>query len=173
MRRRRPVLQPAVHVWRRRTCKTHLMHAIASTRPPSPPFSADYISSERFMNEMINAILYEAEHRFPGALPERRRAARGRCAVLAGKEGDTERVLHTFNALYESSKQIVLSSDRPPHEIRRSRSDSIAIQLGLSPRYPAPDLETRSRFSRRRPTPTGCPATTSLCSSLEDQVEYS
>ena len=98
--------------------KTHLMHAIgqdvlqhdSSTR-------LTYISSERFMNEMINALRYDRILEFR----ERYRSVDillvDDIQFVSGKEGTQTEFFHTFNALYDAQKQIVLSSDHPPHEI--------------------------------------------------------
>ncbi|HEU4695207.1 MAG TPA: chromosomal replication initiator protein DnaA, partial [Vicinamibacterales bacterium] len=98
--------------------KTHLMHAIGQyVLLHDPSLTLTYISSERFMNEMINAVRYDRILDFR----ERYRSVDvllvDDIQFVSGKEGTQTEFFHTFNALYDAQKQIVLSSDRPPHEI--------------------------------------------------------
>ena len=99
--------------------KTHLMHAIGHyVLSHLKTLKLTYISSERFMNEMINAVRYDRVLDFR----ERYRSVDvllvDDVQFLAGKEGTQTEFFHTFNALYDSQKQIVISSDCPPHKIR-------------------------------------------------------
>jgi chromosomal replication initiator protein len=125
--------------------KTHLMHAIGHyVLAHDRSFVLTYISSERFMNEMINAVRYDRLIDFR----ERYRSVDvllvDDVQFLAGKEGTQNEFFHTFNALYDSQKQIVLSSDCPPHEIEqleeRLRS---RFEWGLIADIQSPDLETK------------------------------
>src|SRR5439155_12325112 len=93
--------------------KTHLMHSVGHyvLQHESNP-KLTYISSERFMNEMINAVRYDRVIDFR----ERYRSVDvllvDDIQFLSGKEGTQTEFFHTFNALYDSQKQIVISSDR-------------------------------------------------------------
>jgi chromosomal replication initiator protein len=132
--------------------KTHLMHAIGHyVATYLANLKLTYISSERFMNEMINAVRYDRILDFR----ERYRSVDvllvDDVQFLAGKEGTQTEFFHTFNALYDSQKQIVISSDCPPHEIpqleERLRS---RFEWGLIADIQSPDLETKTAILKRK-----------------------
>jgi chromosomal replication initiator protein len=132
--------------------KTHLMHAIGQyVLQHNRNLRLTYISSERFMNEMINALRYERILDFR----ERYRSVDvllvDDIQFVSGKEGTQTEFFHTFNALYDAQKQIVLSSDHPPHEIpnleERLRS---RFEWGLIADVQVPDIETKIAILRRK-----------------------
>src|SRR5207245_923275 len=132
--------------------KTHLMHAVGHyVLQHDQNLTLTYISSERFMNEMINAVRYDRLIDFR----ERYRTVDvllvDDVQFLAGKEGTQNEFFHTFNALYDSQKQIVLSSDCPPHEIEqleeRLRS---RFEWGLIADIQSPDLETKVAILKKK-----------------------
>jgi chromosomal replication initiator protein len=132
--------------------KTHLMHAVGQyVLQQGSGLKLTYISSERFMNEMINAVRYDRILEFR----ERYRSVDvllvDDIQFVSGKEGTQTEFFHTFNALYDAQKQLVLSSDRPPHEIpaleERLRS---RFEWGLIADIQPPDLETKIAILKKK-----------------------
>jgi chromosomal replication initiator protein len=131
--------------------KTHLLHAVGHEMARlHPSLRMLYLSSERFTNELINAIRYDRTGEFRAKyrtidLPDRRHP------VHRGKERTQEEFFHTFNDLYESHKQIVVSSDCTPKEIpeleERLRS---RFEWGLVADIQPPDFETRVAILKRK-----------------------
>ena len=132
--------------------KTHLMHAIGHTiKARSPHMRVSYITSERFMNELINAIRFNKTPAFRDKYRSIDVLLMDDVQFMAGKERTQEEFFHTFNTLHNSQKQIIISSDCPPREIPtlEERLHS-RFEWGLIADLEPPDLETKVAILKRK-----------------------
>lgn len=152
--------------------KTHLMHAIGHyVKAQNQDSRICYISSEKFTNEFINGILSGNVEPFRNKYRSVDVLLIDDIQFLAKKEGTQEEFFHTFNALHECHKQIIISSDRPPKEIPfledRLRS---RFEWGLITDVQPPDLETRIAILRKKAIADNLDVSNEVLYYIADQV---
>jgi len=153
--------------------KTHLMHAIGHyVLDHNPSAKVVYLSSEKFTNEFINSIRDNKGAQFRDKYRNVDVLLIDDIQFLAGKESTQEEFFHTFNTLHEESKQIIISSDRPPKEIPtledRLRS---RFEWGLITDITPPDLETRIAILRKKAKADGLDIPNEVMLYIANQID--
>ncbi len=139
--------------------KTHLLHAVGQHRLELGPSSTVcYVTSEAFFNDFINSIRRKRMDDFKDRYRRVNLLLLDDVQFFEGKEQVLEEFFHTFNSLYEAGNQLVISSDRPPRELRtiedRLRS---RFEWGLTTDIQSPDVETRLAILRKNASATTTP----------------
>ncbi len=132
--------------------KTHLLYAIANEiEKNNPATDILYVKGEEFTNELVDAIAKESTSAFHAKYRQADVLLVDDIQFIGGKEQTQEEFFHTFNALYHAQKQIVLTSDRPPKEIK-TLEDRLRTRFewGLLADIQPPDFETRIAIIRRK-----------------------
>lgn len=153
--------------------KTHLLYAIGNEiRKSHPDYKVIYIKGEDFSNEIIQSILNKTTAQFRQKYRQTDVLLVDDIQFIGGKESTQEEFFHTFDALYDAKKQIVLSSDRPPKEIKvltdRLRS---RFEMGLLADIQAPDFETRMAIIKRKAEIIGLDLNDDLCAYIANKLK--
>jgi chromosomal replication initiator protein len=132
--------------------KTHLMQAVAhDILARAPATRITFVGTEQFTNEMVAAIQTRTNHEFRRRYRETDVLLVDDVHFLKGKEGTQEEFFHTFNALYEAGRQIILTSDRPPREIPGIEARLVSrFEWGMVADIDLPDLEHRTAILRHK-----------------------
>lgn len=153
--------------------KTHLLCAIGNEiRKSHPDYTVIYIKGEDFANEIIQSIMNKTTAQFRQKYRQTDVLLVDDVQFIGGKESTQEEFFHTFDALYDAKKQIVLTSDRPPKEIKvlteRLRS---RFEMGLLADIQAPDFETRVAIIKRKAEIIGLELSDDLCEYIANKLK--
>ena len=145
--------------------KTHLLYAIANgIRKTDPNINIVYIKGDQFTNELITAIGSGKNIEFRSKYRDADLFLIDDIQFIAGKDSTQEEFFHTFNALYENNKQIVMTSDRKPSDMltleKRLQS---RFEWGLLASIEAPDYETRMAIIKKKAASLGLELTDDVC----------
>ncbi len=132
--------------------KTHLMHAVCHhIKSKQPNLKISYLTSEKFTNELIEAIQHHSTAAFRLKYRNVDLLVIDDIQFIAGKESTQEEFFHTFNALYDAHKQIIITSDRTPKEINNLQERLVSrFSWGLTTDIQPPDLETRVAILKKK-----------------------
>ncbi len=153
--------------------KTHLLYAIGNEiKKNNPEMKICYVKGDEFINELVNAIGNATTEQFRQKYRQSDVLLVDDVQFIAGKDRTQEEFFHTFNALYEDHKQIVLISDRPPKDMKvlddrlRSRFES-----GLLADLQPPDIETRIAIIKKKATSLNVPISDELTEFIAHKIK--
>ena len=155
--------------------KTHLLHAAGNyARVLQPNLRIKYVSSEEFTNDYINSVRDDRQESFKRRYRDLDILMVDDIQFLEGKEGTQEEFFHTFNALHQSNKQIILSSDRPPKQLT-TLEDRLRTRFegGLITDIQPPDLETRIAILMKKAAADGTRVSEDVLELIASQFESS
>ena len=152
--------------------KTHLLYAIANgIRKTSPDANIVYIKGDQFTNELISALQSGKNIEFRNKYREADLFLIDDIQFIAGKESTQEEFFHTFNKLYEEHKQIVMTSDRKPHDMLTLEDRlKTRFEWGLIADVQPPDSETRMAIIRNKATSLGLDLSYDICDYIANNV---
>jgi len=155
--------------------KTHLLHAAGNyAQVLQPNLRIKYVSSEEFTNDYINSVRDDRQESFKRRYRDLDILMVDDIQFLEGKEGTQEEFFHTFNALHQSNKQIILSSDRPPKQLT-TLEDRLRTRFegGLITDIQPPDLETRIAILMKKAAADGTRVSEDVLELIASQFESS
>lgn len=155
--------------------KTHLLHAAGNyARVLQPSLRIKYVSSEEFTNDYINSVRDDRQESFKRRYRNLDILMVDDIQFLEGKEGTQEEFFHTFNALHQQNKQIILSSDRPPRQLT-TLEDRLRTRFegGLITDIQPPDLETRIAILLKKAAADGTEVSHDVLELIASQFESS
>nr|WP_087116878.1 chromosomal replication initiator protein DnaA [Corynebacterium urinipleomorphum] len=155
--------------------KTHLLHAAGNyAQVLQPNLRIKYVSSEEFTNDYINSVRDDRQESFKRRYRDLDILMVDDIQFLEGKEGTQEEFFHTFNALHQSNKQIILSSDRPPKQLT-TLEDRLRTRFegGLITDIQPPDLETRIAILMKKAAADGTHVSEDVLELIASQFESS
>ena len=155
--------------------KTHLLHAAGNyARVLQPSLRIKYVSSEEFTNDYINSVRDDRQESFKRRYRNLDILMVDDIQFLEGKESTQEEFFHTFNALHQANKQIILSSDRPPKELT-TLEDRLRTRFisGLITDVQPPDLETRIAILMKKAAADGTQVDHAVLELIASQFESS
>lgn len=152
--------------------KTHLMHAIGNYMlSQNPALRIKYVTSELFMNEMVNALNKKTQAEFREKYRNIDVLMVDDVQFLTGKMGMQEEFFHTFNTLHTAGKQIIMTSDKPPREIVKLEERLVSrFEWGLIADISKPDLETRVAILKRKAEEEMLNVDTALLTMIAERV---
>ena len=155
--------------------KTHLLHAAGNyARVLQPDLRIRYVSSEEFTNDYLNSVRDDRQESFKRRYRDLDILMVDDIQFLEGKEGTQEEFFHTFNALHQANKQIILSSDRPPRQLT-TLEDRLRTRFegGLITDIQPPDLETRIAILMKKAAADGTQVSDDVLTLIASQFESS